>query len=44
MAKQSENLNRRFFLTGAGAFGLAGIAGCSQSLDLSAFQPNIDMS
>ncbi|WOC15900.1 L,D-transpeptidase [Pseudochrobactrum sp. MP213Fo] len=44
MAKQGDKLNRRFFLAGAGAFGLAGITGCSQSLDLSAFQPNIDLS
>ncbi len=41
MAKQGEILNRRIFLTGAGAFGLAG---CTQSLDMSAFQPDIDMS
>ncbi len=44
MAKQGDKLNRRIFLTGAGVFGLAGVSGCSQSLDMSAFQPNIDMS
>ena len=42
MSKLSEKLSRRHFLLGTGAAMLGGVAGCSQTMDMSAFQMNID--
>ncbi|MCX2695469.1 MULTISPECIES: L,D-transpeptidase [Ochrobactrum] len=42
MSKLTERLSRRHFLMGTGAAMLGGVAGCSQSMDMSAFQMNVD--
>ena len=42
MSKLNEKLSRRHFLLGTGAVMLGGVSGCSQTLDMSAFQMNID--
>jgi lipoprotein-anchoring transpeptidase ErfK/SrfK len=38
MSKLSDDLSRRRFLLGTGAVVLSGVAGCSQTMDMSAFQ------
>ncbi|MDM7901044.1 L,D-transpeptidase, partial [Brucella melitensis] len=42
MSKLNDDLSRRRFLLGTGAVLLTGAAGCSQTMDMSAFQMNID--
>lgn len=42
MSKLNDDLSRRRFLLGAGAVLLTGTAGCTQTMDMSAFQMNID--
>lgn len=42
MSKLNEKLSRRHFLLGTGAALLGGVAGCSQTMDMSAFQMNVD--
>ncbi|MFP3786329.1 hypothetical protein, partial [Burkholderia sp. SIMBA_024] len=42
MSKSRDDLSRRHFLFGTGAILLTGAAGCSQTMDMSAFQMYVD--